>query len=145
MTPKASPFEVGRRLGSARLQRGLAQGVVARRAGIAPSYLSRIENAKVQPTFRTVMRIVDVLKADLSEIVQPDDARKKRRGPCPVTTKGHCLLDVIRPEADPEHYTARQVKLLRLLGDWVQTATPDRLRAMEILLDDLMRAVKSEP
>jgi transcriptional regulator with XRE-family HTH domain len=143
MTPEASAH-VGRRLAAARLQRGLAQGDVAQRCGLAASYLSRIENGKIQPAFRTVMQIVGVLGADMSEIVGPDLPGKRPHGPCPVTA-GRCLLDMIAAEADHEHYSPREVRLLRRFAAWLKSAEPSRVRAIEVLLDDLMRAADEEP
>jgi len=145
---KALP-DVGRRLNAARLRRGLSQGTVARRAGIAASYLSRVENGKIQPTFRMVLRIAEAMRADFSEIVGPTKPGNKRAGICPVTDHGRCLLDSIRAETAPDgadegdSYTPRQVRLLRRLALWMHRADASRLRAMEILLEDLMEGVQS--
>jgi transcriptional regulator with XRE-family HTH domain len=132
--------DVGRRLAAARLQRGLVQSTVARDAGLAPSYLSRIETGKVQPTFPTVMQVVRALGADAAEIVDPGAKLGKRRGPCPVTAKGRCLLDLIKPVAGDEQYTPRELRLLRQFALWIKGAEPGRVRAMEILLEDLLGA-----
>ena len=116
---------------------------VARKAGIAPSYLSRIENGRVQPSFRTVLRVQQALRLDLQEILAPADDNSRRRGACPVSSRGACLLDSIRPEAEVrrstsgEFYSPREIRLLRQLALWVKNASPDRVRAMEILLQDL--------
>lgn len=144
MSPGDSRFQVGHRLRSARLQRGLSQGTVARRAGIAPSYLSRVETESVQPTFRTVLRIQQALKADVVELLGQEP--EQRDGACPVSTSGHCMLDLVRSEtdalraADGEYYTPREIRLLRRLAAWMKAVRPDRLRAMEILLEDLRKA-----
>jgi len=142
MTRTPRPENIGQRLVAARLQRGLSQATVARAAGLAPSYLSRIENGKVHPTFRTVMQIVEALGAGLDEIAGPV-ATRHRRGPCPVTAKGQCLLDLIRAAADEEHYTPREIRLLRRFGRWLKSAEPGRVRAMELILDDLTRAAEA--
>lgn len=149
MTSDGSVPDVGQRLHSARLQRGLSQGTVARRAGIAPSYLSRVENGKIQPTFRTLLRIVRALRADMDEIVSLEQPESERGGACPVTESGHCLLDLIHSETETrrgvrgESYTPREIRLLRRLAMWMRTVRPDRLRAMEVLLEDLMRGFQS--
>ena len=60
-----------------------------------------------------------------------------------MTTVGQCLLDMIRPQADragrpsQEYYSPREIKLLRRFATWMKTVNSDRLRAMEILLEDL--------
>lgn len=130
--------EVGQRLAAARLQRGLAQGELAKRAGLAASYLSRIENGHVQPSFRAVMEIAEALGASLHELA--DGPPASRHGPCPVTARGHCLLDLIAEEPDGEHYSPREVRLIKRFAAWLKRATPERQRALEILLDDLLAA-----
>lgn len=146
MTPKDRPPDIGRRLSAARLQRALSQGTVARRAGLAPSYLSRIETGKVHPTFRTLFKIAKAMKMPLEEVVTTDSRRGQGGGGCPVTRRGHCLLDLIRSEAQigsgdspNEAYSPRQIKLIRRFTGWLERAGSDRMRAMEILLDDLSR------
>lgn len=139
--------EVGRRLAAARLQRGLSQGTVARLAGIAPSYLSRIENNKLQPSFRAVVRVARAMRVPFDEIagIEPDVAQLP--GACPVSNSGRCLLDLIHGEAEVAHglpdeaYTPRQVRMLRRFARWIHGVAPDRQRAMEILLEELTRRV----
>lgn len=134
-------------MAGARLQRKLSQATVARRAGIAPSYLSRIENGKVHPTFDTLVRVVHGLRASLDEVLSPDPLELHRRGACPITAEGRCLVDLIRPERgggtqpSAEQFSARDVRLLRALARWLRSAGPERIRAMELLLDDLTRAL----
>lgn len=134
-------------MAGARLQRKLSQATVARRAGIAPSYLSRIENGRVHPTFDTLIRVVHGLRASLDEIFSPDPLALHRHGACPITREGRCLVELIRAEkgagAQPadEQYHARDVRLLRALAHWLRSAGPERIRAMELLLDDLTRAL----
>ncbi len=141
MTEEVPPAHVGARLRSARVRRELSQRTAARRAGVAASYLSRIENGHIHPSFGTVHRIAQAISADMEEIVGPQP-KGDRRG-CPVTSHGRCLLDVIRdhPAATivphGEHYTSREIKLLRQLAKWMKTAQPDRLRAMEILIEEM--------
>ena len=134
--------EVGQRLAAARLQRGLSQKAVALRASIAPSYLSRIETGKVHPTFRMALQIVKAINASIDELADPDLLAHRARGACPVSSSGRCLLDLIHSELSTsptsnETYTPRQIQLLRRFAAWVQHAKPDRLRAMEILVEDL--------
>lgn len=132
---------VGRRLAGTRLQRGLSQGTLARLARIAPSYLSRIETGKVQPTVRTLLRVAGALRVPLETLLAGVGGRGCAAHPlCPITCDGECLLDLIRPEsevigaADVEAYTARQVRLLRRFAAWLRTVDAERLTAMEILL-----------
>lgn len=142
MSEDVSSPNIGRRLCAARLRRGLSQGTVARLAGIGASYVSRIETGKIQPSFRTVVRLQRAIKADFEELAGPQP-EKRHQGLCPISARGSCLLDLIRPEIDSERkprresYTPRQVRLLRAMASWIRTAPADRLRAMEILIKDL--------
>lgn len=144
MTARTQIADIGQRLAAARMRRALSQGTVARLSGIAPSYLSRIETGKVHPTFRTVQKIAASLKVTLDEITGPTGVESPA-GNCPISTSGDCMLDLIRSEAQVarvasgEVYTAREVRLLQRLASWMHSVGPERLRAMEILLDDLMR------
>jgi len=150
MTREATPPDIGPRLGALRAQRGLSQGTLARLSGIAPSALSRIENGRVQPTFATIWRLLHALRADWTEILDPRQATGATRGRCPLTEHGHCLLDLIRTEAEVarapglEFYTARQTKLLHDLALWCKHGPPDRVRALEVLLQELLHGVREE-
>lgn len=143
MTRETTLPKIGRRLASARLRRGLSQGTVARLAGIAPSYLSRIENGRVQPTFPTVLKVARAARAGFEEILALDADGPDPRGACPISVSGNCMLDLIRSDAEVgriasgETYSPRELRLLKRLAAWMKSAKPDRLRAMEILLDDL--------
>jgi len=130
-------IDIGQRLAAGRLRRGLAQAEVARSASLAPSYLSRVESGKIRPTFATVMRIVNALGADLAEIVGPTIPKGRRKGACPVTAGGRCLLDMIGSEADRDHYSPREIRLLRRFAAWIKQVEPNRVRAAELLLGDL--------
>jgi len=146
MTRNSQEFEVGPRLAGIRASRGVSQGTIARRAEIAPAYLSRIETGHVHPTFTTVMRVLDALHADLDELLAPDAVRPRGHPRCPVTAQGHCLLEVVRTSAEVgraegrETYSIREVQLLRDLATFMRTATPERVRAIEMLLRELLGA-----
>lgn len=136
---------IGRRLAVLRERRGLTQGAVARLAGMAPSYLSRIERGKVHPNFQTVWHVLWALHGELSDIgggePEPQPARHGRG--CPVTPHGACLLDSMRPEAetmrDPSHatYSPREVRVLRAVAAWMKHASPESVRALEVLVEAL--------
>jgi len=151
LTSDASFPDVGHRLAAARLRRKLSQATVARRAGIDASYLSRIENGKVQPTFHTIVRVVRGLRANIDEVVSPDPVELQSHGACPISRDGLCLLELIRPDTGPvarqaaEHYSPRDIRLLRQLAAWLRSAGPERVRAMELLLEDLSRALPGDP
>jgi transcriptional regulator with XRE-family HTH domain len=146
MTRNSPEFEVGPRLAGIRASRGLSQGTTARLADLAPAYLSRIETGHVHPTFTTVMRVLDALHADLDDLRAPDDVRPRSHPACPVTAHGGCLLELMRTSAEVaradgrEVYSIREVQLLRDLATFMRTATPERVRSIEMLLRELLKS-----
>ncbi len=154
MTSKPTGFDIGRRLGSARAQRGMSQGTLSRLSGLAPSYVSRIENGHVQPTLATVLKILHALRMGLDELIAPEPAARALQ-PCPVSPRGSCLLELIRSEAevarDARHlfFSPREVAVLRALAGWMKEAPGERVRAVttviEMVTGSAGRAVSPEP
>jgi len=150
MTSMAPPFEIGKRLGSLRAQRGLSQGTVSRMAGLAPSYLSKIENGRIQPTFPTLWRILRALHADMAEVLSADPAAPRAPAGCPVSATGECLGQLIRSDAEVARdrrrvfVSTREVQLLRDLLAWLKKASPEHARALELVLEQLLSARPSE-
>ncbi|MEE9218646.1 MAG: helix-turn-helix domain-containing protein [Acidobacteriota bacterium] len=143
MPQPSSDLDVGRRIMASRLQRGLSQGAVARRAGFDPSYLSRIETGRVHPTVRTAIRLASALGISLSDLLGPSPAERSDR-PCPVSRSGHCLMDLIdtgtraRRGARPESFSPRQIRLLRRFTMLLERGQPDLLKAMEVLIGQIL-------
>jgi len=58
---------------------------------------------------------------------------------------GRCLLETIRTESEVaraegrEVYTMREVQILRDLATYMRTASAERVRAVEMLLQELLR------
>ena len=138
-------LEIGRRLAHARLRRGLSQGTVARLAGLDPSYISRIETGKVDPTWHTLNRVARALQTSMVEIAAESPVSEAARGPCPITTLGDCLMDRVRSESTVDRslrddtFTPRQVKILREFATWLRSVPPGGQHAVEILLAELAR------
>jgi len=144
MTRNPPQFDVGGRLASLRSGRGQSQGTTARLADLSPAYLSRIETGRVNPTFATVVRVLDALHADIRDLAALDDARPRGRPGCPVTAQGRCLLGIVRGAAEViradgrEAYSPREIQILRDVATFMRTATPERVRAIETLLQELI-------
>jgi transcriptional regulator with XRE-family HTH domain len=141
MRKKSSIREVGKRIAASRLQLGVSQSAVAQRAGIDPSYLSRIENGKVHPTVGTAMRIAEALRIPLADLLGPSPPNQKEK-PCPVSPSGRCFLDLVDREAGSrrglETFSPRQIRLLRRLAKLVQQGSPTLLRALEVLVGEML-------
>ena len=133
---------LGERINASRLQRKLSQVALARRAGIDPSYLSRIENGRVHPTVAMALRIASALRMSLDDLTGPSPPERKSR-PCPVSPSGHCMMDLIDVNAelkggDLTGFSPRQVRLVRRFTALVHRGSPNLLRALEVLVAEIL-------
>ena len=94
MGRKDDEIDVGKRIAGWRKRKGISQIEVARRADLAPSYLSRIEKGRIHPTFRMASRIASALGMSLDDLLGHSPPRRKGR-PCPVSVSGACLIDLV--------------------------------------------------
>ena len=149
MAQRTKKPDLGQRVAAHRSQLGLSQTVVADRAGLAASYLSRIENGKILPTVPTAEKIAEALRIPLSELLGPTPSQKKKRG-CPVTAKGTCLIDLIDPKwgfgtrGSAERYSRRQIRLMRRFTALVREGPPDLLRSLEVVVNGLLEPGKRQ-
>ena len=102
--------DVSKQIVAARKCHRVSQSAVAQRAGIHPSYLSRIEKGKVHPTVATAMRLATALRVSLNDLLGPSPSTEKDQ-PCPVSANGRCLMDLFdagpasRRDGDDEIYS----------------------------------------
>ncbi len=147
MARKSEKPDLGQRIAAHRSQLGLSQTVVAERAGLAASYLSRIENGKIFPTVPTAQKIATALRLPLSELLRPAPAESKNRG-CPVSAKGSCLIDLIDPKwgfgsrSRTERYSPRQIRLMRRFTTLVREGSPELLKGLEVVVSGLLETSK---
>ena len=147
MTNQAKKPDLGQRAAAHRGQLGLSQTVVAKRAGLAASYLSRIENGRIFPTVPTAQKIATALRIPLSELLGASPPQKKNEG-CPVTAKGACLIDLIDPKwglgsrGHAERYSPRQIRLMRGFTALVRKGSPELLKSLEVVVANLLEPGK---
>ncbi len=143
MPRRARERHFGDRIASLRAHRGMSQGAVARRTGIDPSYLSRLETGRVQPTVGTAMKIAAAMRASPNELFGPTPPERLDK-PCPVSHSGRCLLDLVdrgettRDEIEPESYTPRQFRLLRRFMAFMNRSSPDLQRALDVIITEML-------
>ncbi len=64
-------------LRAVRIARGLSLREVARRAGLDPAHLSRVERGLVRPSLRTLRTLAGVLELrELSKLLKPFDSEE---------------------------------------------------------------------
>jgi len=64
-------YEITRQIIALRLQRGLTQQEVALRAGTTQSVIARIENGEQNISIKTLIKLANALKANVSINLQP--------------------------------------------------------------------------
>ena len=136
--------DVSKRIVAARQRHRVSQSAVARRAGIHPSYLSRIERGKVHPTVATAMRIAAALRVSLNDLLGPSPSTEKDQ-PCPVSANGQCLMDLFDAvrnsggAGDGESYSAQQLRLMRKFLALLRHGSPSMLTALEGLVGEILK------
>jgi DNA-binding XRE family transcriptional regulator len=136
-------MSIGTRVMQIRNQKGMSQGELSRRSGLAGSYLSRIENRHLEPRPKTLRKIAAALGVPMAEFFQSHQENLEGVQ-CVVTSSGNCAMDMIRAShgkpAAPgtERYTARHLRLLRLAGYLIQSGDRRLLDALEVVLGGLL-------
>ena len=144
MPQKSQSVDIGQRIAGIRRRRGLSQTIVARRTGLDPSYLSRLETGKIHPTVKTALKIATALRVSPNDLLGSSTTRRKDQ-PCPVSSGGQCLLDLIdtgldrEPGERPEAYSPKQLRLLRRFAALVRQGSPELLKSIEVLVLELRR------
>lgn len=146
-------MSIGTKVIQIRNQKNLTQQQVSRKSGIAPSYLSRIENRRIEPGPKTLRRIADALGVHVSEFFQ-DTPASLEKSHCAITSSGSCIMDLLRSargkasRAMAETYSPQQLQLLRMANYLIQSGDNRLLSALDLLLGSLLGSLsgsKSKP
>ena len=143
MRHRSTKPHLGQRVAASRSQLGLSQTDVAKRAGLAASYLSRIENGKIHPTVPTAQKIAGALRVPLGELLGPTPLQQKDQG-CPVSARGICLIDLIDQKWElhsgeaAERYSPREIRLIRRFTKLVRQGSPELLKSFDVLIAGLL-------
>ena len=138
-------MSIGTRLIQLRNQKGLTQQQLSDLTGLAPSYLSRIENRHLEPRPQTLRKLASALNVPISEIFQE---RSTQLGTlqCAITSSGNCIMNLLRsrrrkgPEPAVENYDPHQLQLLRMANYLIQNADQRLLDSLDVLLGALLHA-----
>ena len=143
-------MHLGTRILQARDQRHMSQAQLARRSGLAASYLSRIENRKLDPRPKTLRKIAEALGVPLAELFREGSSAATLHQ-CVVTMSGNCIMDSVRsrknkrrkPQPGTESYTPRQIQLLRMSNYLIQNGSARVLDSLDLLFSSLMSSAQS--
>lgn len=112
-------------------------------AGLAVSYLSRVENGRLTPTLPTLTKIAGALSVPLTALFDAT-ATLEARDVCPVSLSGRCILDHMfvgrgkRPAKGVEGYSREQLEALRLCNFLLHAGDKDLLRTLVMMLKGLL-------
>ena len=138
-------MSVGKAILRIRHEKQMTQRDVGDRAGLATSYVSRIENGRIQPTMTTLQRMASALGIPVSQIFQVGE-QKRERPPhrCPVSSSGDCVGELIRSDNGPPprgrkaKYGSEELRMLRMADFVALHADRDTRRALCVLLESLV-------
>ncbi len=135
-------MSIGTRIIQVRNQKGVTQRQLSDRSGIASSYLSRIENRRLEPRPKTLRKIADALGISMADLFQ-DRSNNPTKSQCVITSSGTCIMDLLssrrkRPIEGTENYSPHQIKLLRMANYLVETGDARLLDALDLLLSSLL-------
>jgi transcriptional regulator with XRE-family HTH domain len=142
--PGGTNLSIGTRIIQIRNQKNLTQEQISRRSGIATSYLSRVENRRLEPRPRTLRRIADALGVPVSDFFM-EGAQVLQTSQCAITVSGNCIMESLRSgrgkaaNAGVESYTPQQLQLLRMANYLIQSGDSRVLDALDLLLNALLR------
>ena len=114
------PF--GRKLKELRLKADLTQGELAAEVGVDFTYLSKIENERVDPpSEKTILHIAEILRARLGPEVDPDEL---------MALAGKIPSKILNSLAEDPQWIRRAIKYLRSIpsdvsshDDWENTVS----------------------
>ena len=138
-------MSIGTRIIQLRNQKGMTQQHLSDLTGLAASYLSRIENRRLEPRPHTLSKIALALGVTVSEIFQE---RPTHLGTlqCVITSSGNCVMNMLqsshgkRSQPVEESYNPHQLQLLRMTNYLIQTADKRLLDSLDVLLGALVNA-----
>jgi cytoskeletal protein RodZ len=142
-------LSIGSRLLQIRNQQGLSQRQLSQRCGLASSYLSRIENRRLEPRPKTLRRIAEALAIPVSELFEEQPRDEKQT--CAITASGRCIMELLRSgggrksRGRVEGYTCRQLQLLRMANYVIQSGDVRLLTALDVLLNGLLATAEKPP
>jgi DNA-binding XRE family transcriptional regulator len=136
-------MSIGTRIIQIRNQKNLTQKQISERSGIATSYLSRVENRRLEPRPKTLRRIAEALGVPVSDLFL-EGSPDRKSSQCLITITGTCIMDLLRSgrgkmaRAGAESYTTQQLQLLRMANYLIQSGDARMLDALDLLLNALL-------
>ena len=137
-------MSVGKAILKVRLDRHMTQREVSERAGLAVSYISRIENNRVQPTMRTLTRLAEALDTQVSGIFATGEGAASPEHKCPVSSSGQCIGELIRsrhgrrPKGARVPYGELELRMLKMTDFLARHGSAEVRQTLVTVLESLM-------
>ena len=134
---------VGGRLRRLRVEAHRTQRSVAAGAGLAAEYLSRLENDRVTPTTRTLLKIAKSLDVPVTAFFE-GAAPLEAGDVCPVSVSGRCILDHLHAGRGvvstqrAERYSRDQLEAIRTCDFLIHSGSPEVQRTLVTMLRSLV-------
>ncbi len=140
---------LGKKILELRLRSKKTQQQVSQSTGLAVSYLSRLENDRINPSVRTVSKVAEALHVPLTSFFE-DKPILEAKDRCPVSLSGLCILDQLfvgrgrKPDTDLETYSPQQLEILRACNDLLHTGDKQIVKMLSVLMKSLTHSVRSK-
>ncbi|HUU14920.1 MAG TPA: helix-turn-helix transcriptional regulator [Terriglobia bacterium] len=142
-------MSIGTRIIQIRNQKNMTQRQLSERTGIAGSYLSRIENRRLEAGPKTLRKIAEALGVPLGELFQ-ESPTAHSLSQCVITASGNCIMEMLEnrqrkgAHAGTESYSPRQLKLLRMANYLIQSGNSRILDTLDLLLSALISSEETQ-
>ncbi len=142
---------IGKTILRIRLEKGLTQRELGQAADLASSYVSRIENGRVQASTTTLGRIASALDVPVTELLSPETQHQAIPNlPCPVSQSGKCIGAQLRsnhgrsPLDQDATYSEEKLHLLRITDQLAHHGKREIRTTLRVFLESLLeRASKT--
>ncbi|MBI3941254.1 MAG: helix-turn-helix transcriptional regulator [Acidobacteria bacterium] len=136
-------MSVGKKILQLRVQSGRTQRDVAQLTGLAVSYLSRLENDRLNPSLRTLTKISEALRIPLTSFFDAEPVLESGDH-CPVSPSGRCILDQMhvgrgrKPKMQAEGYSNQQLEVLRLCNFLLHQGNKEVITSLSTVMRSLL-------
>ena len=135
-------MSIGLRMRELRVDAGLTQKDISERSGVAVSYLSRIENDRINPSVPTLHKIARALEHPIESLFG-GMPQKHHNEPCPVSVSGNCIMEKLQakrraPPIRGERYTPEHLEALRMCSYLMHTEDEALISAMTTMMKSLL-------
>ena len=141
-------MSLGRKILQLRLDARKTQREVSEVTGLAISYLSRLENGRINPSVGTLVKISKALGVQVASFFDGESV-VEAGDRCPVSPSGRCILDQPfvnrgrKPKSGLECYSPEKLKALRMCSLLLQTGKPQIVRSLNTLIESLLALAAS--